>query len=144
MENVTYLGAGLSWILSSSCSSCSRDSLDSCGPCGSVRLGAMTRHTFVGFFNLWVTLCISSRSCAICSERMAPNLNNSVQAVITRFMMNRTRSQVTVALTLAKNRTYLTRSLHAGCEPKLLPLIHTYSNQTVNTSVVRVWNPMKI
>jgi hypothetical protein len=75
---------------------------------------------------------------------MAPNLNNSVQAVITRFMINRTRSQVKVALTSAKNRTYFTRWLHVGCEPKLLPLIHTYSNQTVNTTVVRVWNPMKI
>ena len=75
---------------------------------------------------------------------MAPNLNDSVQAAMTRFMMNRTRSHVAVALTSAKNRTYLTRLLHVGWEPKSLPLIHTYSNHTVNTTVVRVWNPMKI
>jgi hypothetical protein len=36
-------------------------------------------------------------------------LYNNTPAAIARCMMNRARSQVTVALTLAKNRTYLTR-----------------------------------
>ena len=68
------------------CSSGSRDSRGFRGPrgprgiCVSVR--AMIRHTFVRFFNLWVNLCSSLCSYSICTERMVPNLNNSVQAVI--------------------------------------------------------------
>ena len=70
--------------------------------------------------------------------KMAAKVNSNTQELEIRLIKNRTRSQVAVAPTLTKNRTYLTRWLHSGCDPKSLSLIHTYSSQTVNTTVENV------
>jgi hypothetical protein len=56
---------------------------------------------------------------------------------VTRFMMDRACSQVAVALTSAKTRAYMT-SDHTTAANKGDAFIHTYNNQTVNTTVVKV------
>src|SRR5258707_14701949 len=74
--------------------------------------------------------CVRGRG-LIGRRTMSVKPQNIRRADTRKRMIIRTRNQVAVALTSAKKKTYLTRWLHDGCGPKLLPLIHTYSDQTM-------------
>ena len=77
-------------------------------------------------------------------ETMAmPDLNKSKHAVKTMPSKKRARSQVAVASTLVKKRTYLTAWLQSGSDPKPLSCAHTHKNQIVNTAVESIWIEMR-
>ena len=78
-------------------------------------------------------------------ETMAvPNPNNRKNAAKTMPSKKKARSQVAVASTLVKKRTYLTTWLQSGSGPKRLFCAHTYKNQIVNIAVENIWIEKRI
>jgi hypothetical protein len=67
------------------------------------------------------------------AKMIKPKRNEQKGIVTAKNAIIVTLSQVTVALTVAKNNTNLTRLLQDDWDPNLLPSIAVYKNQIKNT-----------